>query len=58
MLVLQDVPWEDYEQLLDHVGSRRPGLRMTYDQGRLEVVSPLRKHLPHPIKIQNKEIEP
>jgi hypothetical protein len=43
-LVLQDVAWKDYEQLLDDVGSRRPGLRMTYDQGRLEVMSPLRKH--------------
>ena len=44
ILVLQDVAWKDYEQLLDDVGSRRPGLRMTYDQGRLEVMSPLRKH--------------
>jgi Uma2 family endonuclease len=44
ILVLQDVPWEDYEQLLNDVGSRRPGLRMTYDHGRLEVMSPLRKH--------------
>ena len=43
-LVLHDVPWRDYEQLLEDIGSLRPGLRMTYDQGRLEVMSPLLKH--------------
>ncbi len=39
-LVMQDVPWEDYEQLLDQLVNR-PGLRVVYDQGRLEVMSPL-----------------
>ena len=44
ILVLQDVPWEDYEHLLDDIGNRRPGLRITYDRGRLEVMSPLFEH--------------
>ena len=43
ILVLPDVSWEDYEQLLDDV-SDRPGIRLTYDQGRLEIMSPLPEH--------------
>ena len=42
-LVLQDVPWEDYEQLLEDLADR-PRVRVSYDQGRLEIMSPLRKH--------------
>jgi len=44
LLILEDVSWEDYEQILDEVGNRRPGLRFTYDHGRLEVMSPHFKH--------------
>jgi len=43
MLVLQDVPWDDYERLLEDLPDR-PGVRVTYDHGRLEIMSPLRKH--------------
>jgi Uma2 family endonuclease len=41
-IVLEDVSWESYERLLDEVGNRQ--IRMTYDQGRLEIMSPLAKH--------------
>src|SRR5207247_6589766 len=41
ILVLQDVPWEAYEQLLEDL-SDRPAVRVTYDQGKVEIVSPLR----------------
>lgn len=41
--MLQDVPWEAYEQLLEDL-SDRPAVRVTYDQGRVEIMSPLRKH--------------
>ena len=43
MFVAHDVPWDDYEQLLREV-SHRPGVRITYDQGRLQAVAPLRAH--------------
>jgi Uma2 family endonuclease len=43
ILVLQDVSWDEYEHLLEDLEDR-PGLRVTYDQGRLEIVSPTRKH--------------
>jgi Uma2 family endonuclease len=42
-LILTDVPWEEYEQLLADLGDR-PGTRITYDNGRLEVMSPSSKH--------------
>ena len=42
-LVLQEVPWEAYEQLLEDL-SDRPGIHVTYDQGKMEIMSPLRKH--------------
>ena len=35
MLVLLDVPWEDYEQLLEDL-TDRPGVRVSYDQGKVE----------------------
>ena len=43
MLVLQDVSWQDYEQLLEDLGAR-PDLRGTYDAGRLEILMISRKH--------------
>lgn len=43
MLVVNDVTWEEYEHLLEEL-SDRPGVRVTYDQGRLQAVSPLRAH--------------
>jgi Uma2 family endonuclease len=41
-IVLDDVSWDLYEHLLDEVGDRP--IRMTYDDGRLEIMSPLPKH--------------
>jgi Uma2 family endonuclease len=42
-LVLHGVTWVEYEQLLDDIADR-PGLRLTYDEGRLEIVSPSQEH--------------
>ena len=42
-LVIHDFRWEDYEQLLEVIGER-PSLRLNYDSGRLEIVSPLPEH--------------
>jgi Uma2 family endonuclease len=41
-LVLHDVSWEAYECLLEAVGDRR--LRHSYDDGTLEIMSPLKRH--------------
>src|SRR5438445_836710 len=43
MLVFQQVSWEDYEQLLKDLADR-PGVRVSYDEGRLEIMSPLPEH--------------
>jgi Uma2 family endonuclease len=37
-LVLTDVSWDEYVQIADEVGER-PGVRVTYDQGRLEIMT-------------------
>jgi Uma2 family endonuclease len=42
-LVFQQVPWADYEQLLQDLVDR-PGVRVSYDRGRLEIMSPLPEH--------------
>ena len=38
-----DVAWEDYQQLTEEC-TEWPGKRLTYDRGRLEIISPLPKH--------------
>jgi Uma2 family endonuclease len=38
VLVLDDVAWDDYELLLEAL-LERPGVRVTYDRGRLEIVT-------------------
>ena len=43
ILVFQQVTWEDYERLLEELVDR-PGLRVSYDEGRLEIMSPLPEH--------------
>jgi len=43
-LVFHDVSWEDYERLVEEDLADRPGLRVTYDEGRLEIMSPLPEH--------------
>jgi Uma2 family endonuclease len=42
-LVVHQVEWNDYEGVLEGLAERR-SLRIDYDSGRLEIVSPLTKH--------------
>jgi Uma2 family endonuclease len=41
-IVLDGVSWDFYERLLREIGGRP--LRVTYDQGRMEIMSPLPEH--------------
>jgi Uma2 family endonuclease len=41
-VLLEDVSWQTYEQMLDDVGDGH--LRLTFDNGRLEIVSPANPH--------------
>ena len=43
MLVLRDVTWDEYERFLEETLDH-PGLRVAYDEGRLEVMSPSVEH--------------
>ena len=43
MLVVSNVTWEQYEDLLTELADR-PGLRVSYDEGRLQVMSPSKEH--------------
>jgi Uma2 family endonuclease len=42
-LILTDVTWEEYESLVDDLGDHS-SVRLLYDQGRLEVMSPTSDH--------------
>jgi Uma2 family endonuclease len=42
-LIIQQFSWNDYESLLEDLRDR-PHLRISYDQGKLEVMSPLPEH--------------
>ena len=42
-LILADVSWTEYEQLLTDLGDDYP-VRVSYDQGRLEIMTPSAKH--------------
>jgi len=42
-LVVHQFSWDDYERLLEEL-RERPHLRVSYDQGKLEVMSPLPEH--------------
>lgn len=42
-LIVPQVAWDDYEYLLDEL-AERPHLRVSYDCGRLEIVSPSANH--------------
>jgi Uma2 family endonuclease len=42
-LVLEDVDWPTYCQML-RIFDDRPGYRLAYDRGRLEIMSPLAEH--------------
>lgn len=43
MLRLEDVSWDEYEQLLDQLTDWR-GMRVSYDRGRVEIISPSFRH--------------
>src|SRR5438128_2068392 len=40
---LSDIDWRTYTRLL-RIFAERPGIRLTYDRGELEIMSPLLKH--------------
>lgn len=42
-LLLSDVDWKTYSRLL-HIFAERPGYRLTYDRGELEIMSPSLEH--------------
>ena len=42
-LILTDVSWEEYDQLLTDLGATS-AVKITYDRGRLEIMSPSQKH--------------
>ena len=42
-LLVDNVDWRTYTRLL-HIFAERPGYRLTYDRGRLEIMSPLPEH--------------
>src|SRR5256885_2253237 len=41
-IVLEDMSWSFYERMLKEIGDRP--IRVTYDDGRLEIMSPLSEH--------------
>ena len=43
VLLFSDVSWEDYENVMEDLADR-PGLRIAYDEGTLEIMSPLPPH--------------
>src|SRR2546425_7730486 len=43
-LVLQRFAWEDYERLVNDLSVSHARLRVTYDHGRVEIMSPLNEH--------------
>lgn len=60
-VVLDGISWESYEQLLEDVGDGP--LRLTYDDGRLEIMSPsgtheiIKKHVARIIEAYGNELE-
>jgi Uma2 family endonuclease len=43
LLTFQNITWDEYEDLLRQF-EERPGIRLTYDHGRLEIMSPSAEH--------------
>ncbi len=43
MLIVPHVEWDEYEALLDDLGDH-PGVRVTYSDGRVEIMSPSDEH--------------
>jgi len=53
-IVLEDMSWDFYERLLQEIGDR--AIRVTYDDGRMEIMSPLPEH-ERPKKLIGRMIE-
>lgn len=43
MLRLEHITWNEYEQLLEEM-AEHPGMRVSYDEGRVEIMSPTTEH--------------
>jgi Uma2 family endonuclease len=43
-LVIQQFSWDDYERLVEELQEQGLHVRVSYDQGRLEIMSPLLEH--------------
>jgi Uma2 family endonuclease len=43
-LVVPQVSWDDYERLVEELQEEGMHVRVSYDQGRLEIMSPLPEH--------------
>jgi Uma2 family endonuclease len=43
-LILQEFSWQDYERLVEDLNVSHARLRVTYDHGRVEIMSPLNEH--------------
>lgn len=43
MLRLERITWNEYEQMLEEL-TERPGMRVSYDEGRVEIMSPTHEH--------------
>jgi Uma2 family endonuclease len=61
VLILNDVHWEDYENLLEELGDQQH-IRVSYDQGRMEVMTVSWEHegwktlFPHLVKVLTEEL--
>jgi Uma2 family endonuclease len=44
VLLVEDVGWDEYETLLHETADSRPGVHLTYDHGRLQIVTTSRRH--------------
>lgn len=45
-VLLEDISWQTYESLLKDF-EESPGMRLTFDRGRLEIMTPLPPHESH-----------
>ena len=51
-VVLENINWDEFEAILEDLGENR-GSRIAYDQGRLEIMTPLPEHEVNKVYISN-----
>ncbi|MEL6439536.1 MAG: Uma2 family endonuclease [Cyanobacteria bacterium J06621_8] len=51
-IVLENISWTEFEAILEDLGSSR-GSRIAYDQGRLEIMTPLPEHEVNKVYLSN-----